>query len=88
MKRTRGYRRNRKFIQRRKAEKYLRSVMTISAGDSKAMCVYYADNITKCSCQMCRNPRHSNFSKGKTRISPNEYRASQDDISELRPDIY
>ena len=35
----------------------------------------YADYLAVCSCHLCRNPRHSNFSKGPTRLTIQERRA-------------
>ena len=75
MGRTKEYRIHQKKNKIRKAYKNIKSWDSIRNNEEiLLMAKRTADNRHPCSCQMCRNPRHSVFYKGDARLTNQERR--------------
>lgn len=61
----RSLRRHHSERMKKKAELIVKGWYTFYEGDIKEEASRYHNHLKICSCQMCRNPRHSNWTKTK-----------------------
>lgn len=72
MKRNKAYRIHHKKRMRKHAFNLIKAMYMISDEDAIEKSKRLGDNIAKCSCQMCRNPRHCDWSSKKEKLTIQE----------------
>lgn len=88
MKRSWNYRRHHEERMEAHALKLLRSwnwVWWVDEEDLRRMARRHRDDFTRCSCEMCCNPRRSSFSDEWTKLTIQERREFQDSLEDFLP---
>ena len=83
MKRSKGYRIQQSERMVAHAKKLLKEIPVfghVSEAELDNLASRFADNYTRCSCEMCRNPRHSNWYNKKNKRTIQERRETQREI--------
>lgn len=78
MKRSKAYRRHQNALKYYRAYRILSDrwgFSLASEGELQELAGKLRDNLTACSCHMCRNPRRSKLVSGEERLTPQERRA-------------
>lgn len=68
----------RRLQRERKVEKAKRVLRTMWGEEKVQHASLWADNLQKCSCHMCCNPRHNPFAKGKDKLTLAEQKSETD----------
>ena len=76
----RAIRRHRRLVRKKRMldrQKFRQTILWFPPNELTA--TKHIDTPTPCSCQMCRNPRRSNYCKGKDKLTMQERRAEEFD---------
>ncbi len=79
MKRSKDFRISQKQRKVQHAEKVIKEEWGLkNPYQVKEIARKLADNLHNCSCEMCRNPRHSNYNKGHGKLTTQELKSCED----------
>ena len=83
---NRAERRHHKFRKREYAERVYKDVYKHTPENAKEFAKKAGDHLKSCSCDMCCNPRHSGFYRGREKLTVPEKKAL-DDFNSMMDDI-